>query len=329
MKYIIGVDQGSTHTRAVVCDLQGNLLGAGYAPGFCHSYDGLEKAIGAVVDAVDEAANNAGISRSEITLLSTGMTGADWPDEYTLLADALRATGICQQVTVHNDAIIAMRGGTQAAYGAILVAGSGANCGGRSPEGEEYLLGYYVEDDLQGGTALGGKTLWAIYRSAVGLEPPTSLTGNVLAFLGYKNVDELRRAQVEGRLPWSKKKDLAPLLFEAASEGDETAKKILREFGEGCAGLVVAVLQHLKMDQMDVEVVLSGSILKGKGPLLVDALATSIHADAPQAHLVQARYEPVVGAALLGLEDCRIRIDEAVRDHIERSALQLKLVRGD
>jgi hypothetical protein len=81
------------------------------------------------------------------------------------------------------------------------------------------------------------------------------------------------------------------------------------------------------MLNQEVEVVLSGSVFKGAGPLLVDVLTAHIHMAAPKARLVNACYEPVVGAALLGLEALNIQINGSVKENIEKTAHQLELIR--
>jgi len=41
---ILGIDQGSTHTRAAFCNDQGQILGVGFAAGASHTYDGIRVA---------------------------------------------------------------------------------------------------------------------------------------------------------------------------------------------------------------------------------------------------------------------------------------------
>jgi hypothetical protein len=68
--------------------------------------------------------------------------------------------------------------------------------------------------------------------------------------------------------------------------------------------------------------------LKGVGPILNDTLTAAIHSVAPKARLVNARYEPVVGAVLLGLEKLGIAIDTSVKNNLDTTASQLDLIRS-
>jgi N-acetylglucosamine kinase-like BadF-type ATPase len=327
MNIILGIDQGGTKTMAVVCSEDGRLLSVGRSAGAYHLYDGMPVVMKAAKEACLAALTQADLKPVQVISVYGGFTGVDWPDEYGLFEENVRGLGLCDNVHITNDSIIALRGGTENSYGAILVAGTGANCAVRAPDGRVFIYHYYHEDELQGGGALGRHALRTIFRAHVGLEPPTSLSRRVLAFYGLRNVDELKRGIVEERIASDTIKELAPIIFEEAFRGDQAAACILRHFGEGCAAEVVNGLSRLNMLDLDVEVVLSGSIFKGIGPLLIDVLTASIHMAAPKARLVNARFEPVVGAALLGLEDANIQINESIKENIEKTANQLKLIR--
>jgi len=332
MKTILGIDQGSTNTRAALSDLSGCLLGYGEAQGACHAFSGMDFAMQCVREAVQQALDRSGTSPEEVILVYGGLTGVDWPEEYPLLQENIRRLGYSENVHVTNDSIIAMRGGTDQPYGAILIAGSGANCAIRAPDGRTFIYHYYHDEDLQGGQALGMRAIRAVLRSATFREPETSLTRRVLEVYNVQSVDELLRGLLsglfEGQVPYNTVKELAPIVFEEAYAGDQVAANILRSFGEGLAELVTAGLEHFDMTRMGVEVVLSGSIFKGVGPLLVESIAANLHRVAPKARLVNARYEPVVGAVLLGLEANGVRVDSTIKANIGTTARKFGLVRN-
>ncbi len=327
MTMILGIDQGASHTRAAVCDLDGNILARARSDGAVHSFDGMERAMQGVHDAAHAALDQAGVQTHDVAIVYAGMTGADWRDEYDLLRENVTRLGLGDTVHIANDCIIAMRGGTSQRYGAILIAGTGGNCAVRAPGGEEMIFHFYQEGELQGGTALGYRVLNAIYRAETGREPPTRLRARVLAMFNFTTVDDLLRAHVERRLDGNRVKDIAPPLFEIALEGDLVASRIIESFGGGLAELVVAGFSRLGMLPLDAEVVLSGSIFRAPGDLLKDVIAARIHLHAPRARIVSARYEPVVGALLLGLEAYGSSVTEAVMHNVERSSQRLGLLR--
>jgi N-acetylglucosamine kinase-like BadF-type ATPase len=327
MKYVLGVDQGHSQTRTVVCDLDGTMLGMGTSRGACHSVHGMDTAMTAVQQAALQAVAQASITARDIALVLCGLTGADWPDEYDLLREQVARLGFSHNVHIKNDAIVAMRGGTWADYGAVVIAGTGSNCAIRSPRGEEFIYGFYHDIELQGSIALGRRVLAAIRRAETGREPPTALRQRVLAMFGFPDVDSLVRSQFENRLSLEDTRQIAPLVFQAAYEGDLVACKIIKSFAEGLAEMVTAGLERFNMTQLELNVVLSGSVFKGPGPLVEEVMAASIHMVAPRARLVNARYEPVVGAALLGLGELGVAVDERRKHNVERSCQELGLIR--
>ena len=329
MPHVIGLDQGGSKTWAAVSDAAGRLLGVGRAAGG-YPTRRPDEAMRHIGEAVQAALANANLPSQPVDLLYAGLTSADWPDEYDFLQRKVEALGVARQVRVVNDTIVALRGGTSHAYGAIVAAGTGSNCAIRSPAGEEYLYHYYVEEDLQGGVGLGRRVLRALYRAETGRESTTRLTRSVLHQLNFASVDDLLRADCERRFADDTVKTLAPLVFQAARAGDEVAANILAAFGQGLAELVTAGLRRFEMTHLPVEVVLSGSIFKGEGGLLQQIMRDEIEQVAPQARLVDARYEPVVGAVLLALEAAEVAVDGEVAANIERGSQRYGLIRqGD
>jgi hypothetical protein len=81
------------------------------------------------------------------------------------------------------------------------------------------------------------------------------------------------------------------------------------------------------MADLDVEIVLSGGVFKAKSPLLREILARDVNREVPHAKFIEARYEPVVGAALLALEKEGINLDAKIKSNVERSARVLNLIR--
>lgn len=327
MQHVLGLDQGHSQTRAAVCDIDGNILGVGRAFGACHSVHGVGKAMRALSGASEAAVRQAGITVEDIAVVFCGLTGADWPDEYDLLKKNVSMLGLADRADIANDSIVAFRGGTSDHYGAIVVSGTGGNCAIRSPGGEEFIYHFYQDPDLQGGAGLGRRALKAVYRAETRREPPTVLSSRVLEMLEFRTVDELLRADVEDHLDLAHIADLAPMVFDAAYEGDRVASGIVKSFGDGLAELVIAGLERFDMTGLEVDVVLSGNVFKGSSQLIEEVMIASIHLVAPRARLVNARYEPVVGAVLLGLEALGVETGESAYRNIERSSQRLGLIR--
>ena len=78
-EHVLGIDQGSTHTRALVADPDGRLLGVGRAAGACHASSGMKRAMAAVREAADAALAHAGIAGADEAIVDVGPgPAADW-----------------------------------------------------------------------------------------------------------------------------------------------------------------------------------------------------------------------------------------------------------
>jgi len=325
MTCVLALDQGGTKTAALVADGAGRILGAGYSGGACHAIDGMPLAMAMVMAACRQALQQAGLSLEQVGLVVAGMTGADWPEEYPLLQGALRAAMGAADVTVVNDCIIAFRAGTDSPCGAVLCAGTGLNAAVISPAGESFIYGYYIDGDDNGGTALGRLALRAVYNAQSGIGLPTRLTQAVLAFYGAASVDGVMRRAVAGQL--GEPKALVPLLAGVVREGDPVAVGLVEAFGARLARYVVAGVARYGMLGATADVVLSGGVFKAGMPELRKAVARGIQAEAPGMTLVDARYEPVVGALLLGLDRLAGKSVPLASDAVAQSVARFGLSR--
>ena len=326
VKYVLGIDQGGSKTHALLADESGALLGIGTGPGAIHSSHGMTFAMNAVLAAVNQACAAAGVSPVAAARVYGGLTGVDWPEEGPLLQKALAgALGVpAERVTVVNDCMIALRAATDNRSACILCAGSGLNCGVRK-ENEEYVFGYYIEDNNQGGAALGRRVLQAVFDSESGLLPPTQLTEAVLTYMDCPSPDELLRRQVEKRLDGGRVLHLPEVLEQTALAGDPVAAEVLRRFALDIAQYPVAALKRFCLTHGPVDVVLSGSVFKCRARVLQETVITEILAEAPGARITESRYEPVVGAVLGALDE--LNAGHTVIEQIDRDAHRLNLIR--
>lgn len=329
VKYVLGLDQGGSKTHAVVADMEGNILGIGCGAGACHSVIGLEAATAAIYDASMQAIGAAGITTAQIAVVAAGLTGVDWPHETQLLTAAVSDTLHIPQekIIVVNDCLIALRAGTSKPSGCILCAGSGLNCAVRHPDGREYTFGFYIEDRCQGGSALGMRTVQAVFDAEAGLCAKTALTEKVLRYMECNTVDEMLFKHVTTGLGTEKILRLPPVLEEAALEGDMVAKEVLRVFARDIARYVVVGLRRFDMFAFNTEVVLSGSIFKCRAPELIDTVTDVILSSAPNVTILESIYEPVIGAMLLALDHIEDADRALIQEHIERDAKRFNMVR--
>jgi N-acetylglucosamine kinase-like BadF-type ATPase len=120
---------------------------------------------------------------------------------------------------------------------------------------------------------------------------PTVLTDIVLSRLGYPTPEALLRALSARQLEPNDVLALCPLVFDAAYEGDEVATALVVKQGEALAEYATAGIRRFGMERLAFDVVLSGSLFKGRGPLLTDTIARAVHRVASRARIVR----PAIG----------------------------------
>ena len=105
MKFVLGVDGGNTKTLALVAREDGVIEGTGRAGcGDIYGATSSAAAIAAIESAVNAALTNAKIQVSGLTTAAFSLAGADWPEDFNFLEDAMRIRGYGQNLVIVNDA---------------------------------------------------------------------------------------------------------------------------------------------------------------------------------------------------------------------------------
>ncbi len=105
------------------------------------------------------------------------------------------------------------------------------------------------------------------------------------------------------------------------------ACELVARIGEEVGITANTIIRRLGMEKLDVEVVLGGSIFKGKGPLLMDTIRARVHRVAPRARIIHPEFEPVVGAVFQALRYLGIEAGPRVRENV-RATLPPELIRS-
>lgn len=328
MKYVLGIDQGGSKTHAVVADETGKILGMGRSYGACHSSSSLEYAVQAILEASDQAFAQCGLRRSDVTAVVGGLTGIDWDYEAELLENGIGQYFPTADVKVVNDSIIAMRAATRKSCCGILCAGSGLNCAVQNGE-ECFVYGFYIPDEYQGGWSLGRKSVQAVFDSHMGLTGETTLTERLLEYFGVRSVDELLFMQVKQKITGNDYLNLPIILEEEACGGDRVAAKIWTDYGRAVVAYLTARMEKMGIQEENVDIVLSGSIFKCKFQEFRDTVKEEILGKIPNANIIEAGYEPVMGAVVMGLQRIHGEAAEEIFENIEESSRNFPVRRLD
>jgi len=323
MRKVLGVDAGNSKTLALVAGENGRILGLGRAGPGNHQTVGLEQALGEIEKACKEALFQGAVSEP-VEVGVFGLAGADLPEDFSLLGQALEGLKLAREVHVENDTMVALRAGTNQPWGVVVVCGAGFNAAGIAPDGRICRLPGlgWISGDWGGGWELAREAVRQVARAWDGRGEPTLLTDLFLSALGVKSVEEMISALYHHDVEERELLNLVPCIFEAAYQGDKVAKKILLRLGEEVGITAAAVIRKLGLEKTEVEVVLAGGVFEGNGPWLLDTVSRIVRQYAPRAKIVRPRFAPVVGALLLALERMLGHVPPEVMEELEQSLPQ-------
>jgi N-acetylglucosamine kinase-like BadF-type ATPase len=311
--FVVGVDGGTTKTVALVADERGHILGAGRGGNSNWTGPDVRAPMQVVADTVQTVLKQAGLSGGDVAMGAFGLAGADWPEDYERRRVVLERSGVARQVVIKNDTLVGWRAGTRDRFGVGIAAGTGSNTAIIPPDGKEWCYGYYVR--YGGARDVAYDAIHAVLEQEDGRGIPTTLTEIILSRLGYPKAEALLRALYTHQLDSAKVLSLCPLVFDAAYDGDEVAAALIVKQGEALAEYATAGIRRYGMQDMEFDVVLSGSLFKGKGPLLIDTVTQAVHRVAPQTRIVRPRLEPAVGGVLLAYDALNLDVtDEMYAD---------------
>jgi N-acetylglucosamine kinase-like BadF-type ATPase len=228
------------------------------------------------------------------------LAGLDLPVEEERLHAAVDGRW-ADRLSVGNDTFAVLRAGTERGWGVAVVCGAGINCVGVGPDGRHVrfpALGA-ISGDWGGGYDVGLAALSAAVRSEDGRGPRTALEHAVPEHFGLATPGELVEAIHLGRVAQRRIVELPPLVFDAAA-ADPVAAAILDRLAAEVLALVHASIERLELGGAAIEVLLGGGMFRAGDGRLLGAIEAGL---GPEVELRVAASEPIVGAALLGLDE--------------------------
>lgn len=305
---ILAVDGGNSKTDVVLVDRDGRVLVAKRVA--VSTNLGLDHQGG--TEALDEAIRSAtrglGPDHDGKPVADIGvycLAGADFPVDERRIHRDLTSLGWTGRSLVRNDTLAVLRAGTDRGWGIAIVCGGGMNAAGVGPDGRFVrfpALGEVSGDLAPGGGWIGMMALAYAVRAEDGRGEPTLLERRVPAFFKLKRPSAVTEAMYLGRIDPHRVHELAPLVFDAARRRDRVARSILDRVADEVVAFAVAAIKRLQLTRRDVDVVLGGGVFQADDRVFLRRIGDGIRTVAPKANVRRLEAPPVVGAALLGLD---------------------------
>jgi N-acetylglucosamine kinase-like BadF-type ATPase len=324
---ILAVDGGDSKADVALIARDGTLLGARRQSGSAHfgldhngSLETLEMAIRA-------ACADGGIDPERKPIAATAVycvAGADIPIDDRRIAAELGGRGWAKRTIVRNDTFAMLRAGTEREWGVAVVCGSGLNCAGVGPDGRVVRFPSFGElsgDRAHGGGWLGRAALGVAIRARDRRGPRTILERLAPAHFKMSSPTALMEAVYLRKVDERRLSELAPVVFRAASQGDAVSRELIDELADEVVATATAAIRRLHVTARDVEVILGGGVFRSNDERLIVRIRTGIATVAPKAVIRRLEAPPVLGAALIGL-------DEIHATRVARTQLRTTLTDG-
>jgi N-acetylglucosamine kinase-like BadF-type ATPase len=326
-RFVLAADGGNSKTDLALASVDGALLALVRGPTTSPRRLGSEGCVATLGtlrgQALEEAQLDAGATAELAALL---LAGVDFPEDERELERLVASRGWARRPLVRNDTFAVLRAGSERGWGVVVVAGVGINCIGVAPDRRQVRFSGLgaVSGDWGGSVDVGQAALAAAARSADGRGPPTSLERAVPRSFGMTTVAALGRALDRGELPMERLAELAPLVFSEASRDAAAAAIVDRLAGE-VVDFARAALVRLELTRQPVEVLLGGGLLQAGNRRLLHGIVAGLRELGDEIVLHVNSSRPIVGAALMALDEIGADADARTRLRRELEAAAERL----
>lgn len=298
-RFYLGIDGGQSSTTAFIANETGCIIGHG-SGGPCNhvgASEGRAKFTHAVGGSIEQACDQAGLDVNKIVFASACLGfsgGAEDKDAYS--RKLIRSS----KYKITHDAEIALSGATAGEPGIIIIAGTGSIAFGRNGTGKIARAGGwgYIFGDEGGAFDLTRLALRAALQHEEGWGHPTDLRALLLEATGARDANDLLHRFYTAEYPRTKVAALAPIVTQAAEQGDTIALESLNKTAEHLASFVEAVYHQLFQAGEITSVAHVGGVFQST-PILArfkDRVRQSIGCEARP-----PRFGPAAGAVLEAL----------------------------
>ncbi len=300
MDLVLGVDGGNSKAIALVARPDGSIIGAARRPGSADIYAGEAAALELLRAVVADALDEAGASLADVGAAAFSLAGADWPEDIAFLRSSARRMGLREEPIIVNDAIGALAGAVPEGPAVVVSLGTGAATGARAPDGSTWHSSFWQV--TQGAAELAQRAVESVARSELGIEPTPLLQERVLVAMGEASVAAaLHRMTRRERGSSDAVGAVVRALFEAADAGDPVADRIVIRHGTGIGEVAAAAARRLGIDREPYALAFCGGVARAGADRLIAAALDAVGAAGQAPRLTAPRWEPAVGALLIGL----------------------------
>ena len=273
MPVYLTVDGGGTKLVAACFDEDFNVVSRGRSGGVNTTQNKPEAVLQHIDECLDQALSGIGALK-EVYAVFVGY--------HDLFENALRRRVSAEKITYFGESEAGLLAGAGRRTGLLALSGTGSDVFWIG-EQESVTVGGWgpVLGDQGSGTWIGLQAVRAVVRELNGWGEETLLTPIILRHFGAEEAAWNIVGRIyEGGAPFPVVARLAPLVGEAAREGDRIALAILTEAGEVMATQMKALLRKIGAPCEEREITLCGGAWKAH-PAMLEAFRAAMLRESP------------------------------------------------
>lgn len=230
MALILGVDGGGSHTRALLADDAGTILGYGEAAGSNPRALGWERATAAILEARRAALLAAQLpAETPLAAICLGIAGVGRAADRAQMQQWAEGIPLADRSLVVTDNEPLLAAGTPNGWGVALISGTGSSCFASAPNGESLQVGGwgYLLGDEGSGYDLALRALRLATQTADGRAAAHALLAAILDEWRLRDAKALVGHMYDGALSRAGIAALTRPLLALAATGDPHALALL------------------------------------------------------------------------------------------------------
>lgn len=309
--YVLGIDGGGTKTAGVIAKSDGQIIAeATVGPTNPNSVKAttLEENIVALVNSLMKQEEQI---FNKVKHIFAGMSGVGHETAKNKIKDLIQKTMPHKvEVTVDNDAIIALYSGTLGKPGIVQISGTGSITYGVNEEGKRDRIGGwgYLIGEKGSGYALGNDALNIAFSVHDGYTYSTELYERLLNKFNTASLPDIIPSIYGADNPREKIASLSREVMLAADNGDEMAKKIMHHHGQYMGEAIGLLASRLFPNEQTIPIVLAGGLFK-RIDLLEDSILKALTEANIRTNIIVPQINPVGGAVVAALQSKNISVD--------------------
>ena len=299
MAYFLAIDNGGTKTDYVLAD-ETRVLARVRSGTIKRMRTDAARATANLESALAELTSISGVPLSTIERTCVGTAGNTVPLVADWLREAIPAR-VGGDFILVGDVEIALDAAFRGGPGVLVLAGTGSNVAGRTPDGVLLTKGGWgpALADQGSGHRIGQEALRALFL-AIDEGRSTILRGEVLDFWQLGSVDEL--VAFANQIPSPDFSRLTEPVLRCAESRDTVAAEVLRREGESLAYLVRLMVTSILSSGEDGRqsapwpaIAFAGSIMEKVSPVR-EACVAELHRHFPDLQMRDGVVDPIDGA---------------------------------